>query len=572
MRFRWRAQAMNGMAWRVWLTMALVCAGLAGCAEVPGVEKFLFATNADRDDAAAPVDADADTTATDDVAVSEVTGDADVSTDAPDGEGIGTDTVDAATADAGDGDSADSGADSDATADADAAVEIDAGTNCAALGDCSDGDACTTDSCVEGTGCVHVVKTAAACADDKFCTADACDAALGCVHTPIDVTAVCTDNDACSIDLCQDPTGCMHTALNCDDGNKCTVDACAAATGCTHIAVGCDDGKACTGDSCDPAVGCVSVALSAMPCDDEDACTSGDTCTSGTCAGTAIDCKDSDPCTIDSCSTLTGCGHKLDATATCDDANSCTSDDSCASGTCAGLLRLWQSTLNTDQDAVAVAARPTGGFVTVTRTNKSLAVRAWNKGGAVDWTATISASPIRAGVAVAANGDVAVVGGLGNDGFVNLYSSTGAGLATTTVASGATGELDAVLADPAGGYHAYGRIQGGPGDPGDAWFVDLDAAGAVTLNTKGGGATLDALYTATVTSDGNFVVGGIASTSANSGPFLMKVTAGPSNPSASNLWNYNFPCAGTGRFNVVAPAKDGGVYWPSARSTSWATA
>src|SRR5262249_42692289 len=50
--------------------------------------------------------------------------------------------------------------------------------------DCSDGDACTTDACIEGVGCTHAPRTDlpgcracvdADCADDDLCTEDLCD-------------------------------------------------------------------------------------------------------------------------------------------------------------------------------------------------------------------------------------------------------------------------------------------------------------------------------------------------------------------------------------------------------------
>src|SRR5207244_3656749 len=127
---------------------------------------------------------------------------------------------------------------------------------------------------------------------------------------------------------------------------------------------GCDDGNPCTDDSCNPLTGCVHTPNTA-PCDDLDACTTGDTCAGGRCVGTprscddgnlctadacrpetgcrptphTAPCDDGDPCTDDTCDSRTGCGHTLN-TGPCDDGDACTTGDTCADGTCAGHGRL----------------------------------------------------------------------------------------------------------------------------------------------------------------------------------------------------------------------------------------
>jgi hypothetical protein len=62
--------------------------------------------------------------------------------------------------------------------------------------------------------------------------------------------------------------------------------------------------------TCDPATGVCSNAVKAdgTACDDGNACTQSDTCSSGTCvAGAAPNCDDSNPCTNDSCDSEVGC-------------------------------------------------------------------------------------------------------------------------------------------------------------------------------------------------------------------------------------------------------------------------
>ncbi len=534
----------RGLAW------ALVLA-LAGCATVPDVSKFLYATNEDRDNADVLADA-AD--AASDVAPAD-TLPLDGGTDAADATDV-ADTAadaDAATDGAADGDGA------DGAGDGDAAAEVDVAPTCAQLGTCSDGNACTVDSCVEGTGCVHLPLDASACADASLCNIDSCDKILGCVHVALDVTKTCDDSDACTTDGCEDDVGCTHGTLSCDDGDLCTLDNCTGATGCGHVKVPCDDGKVCTLDACDPITGCVSTPVDGTPCDDGNACTGGDVCKVGICAGAAITCGGGNPCVVNSCDPAKGCvATNADGTA-CDDGDACTADDSCSGGGCSGKPRLWHVTVAADQEALAIAPRSDGGFVTVSRSGKITTVRAWSKDGTNVWTNTLAAGASRAGVAVAANGDVAVASGNGTDGVVAIYQADGTVIANTIVPSKSAGGLDAIIADAAGGYHVAGYIQGAAGDPGDAWFGDVDAKGTASALTSAGGPSLDALYTAIVTSDGDYAIGGIASLGQTSGAFLFKTKPGTVAPNKNSLWVYTYPSTGSGRFNQIAPAGDGGV-------------
>jgi len=69
----------------------------------------------------------------------------------------------------------------------------------------------------------------------------------GCYNIPNLACTVCTldahcdDGDACTTDVCLPGTGCQHTALVCDDGDRCTMDACVDGLGCvaTPICPGC---------------------------------------------------------------------------------------------------------------------------------------------------------------------------------------------------------------------------------------------------------------------------------------------------------------------------------------------
>ena len=70
-----------------------------------------------------------------------------------------------------------------------------------------------------------------------------------------------------------------------------------------------------------------------MPCDDANACTSGDTCSGGRCVGGLLRCDDGNPCTDDVCS-----GNvcvRSNNNAPCNDGNACTLNDTCSGGSCA---------------------------------------------------------------------------------------------------------------------------------------------------------------------------------------------------------------------------------------------
>ena len=197
---------------------------------------------------------------------------------------------------------------------------------------CDDGDPCTTDTCVQGAGCVNEPVD---CDDGDACTDDACRPGVGdCVSTPVpcddgdactdnrcDPTAGCTatptpcgDADACTVDSCDPATGCRSDPVSCDDGDPCTVDACDPVLGCQYVADDCDDGNPCTDGVCQPDVGCVYADV-AGPCEDGYPCTEGDVCVAGACVGGPnvcdctidADCDDGDPCTDEVCTLTTGC-------------------------------------------------------------------------------------------------------------------------------------------------------------------------------------------------------------------------------------------------------------------------
>jgi hypothetical protein len=208
------------------------------------------------------------------------------------------------------------------------------------------------------------------CDDKKPCTEDKCDAAQKvCVFNPLagpcDDGNLCTTGDTCSVvaEPGQPVTGeCKGKDKVCDDQNPCTDDTCDPAKGCGYANVdgpcstgnpcevgakceaglckggatkNCDDGNVCTVDLCDAATGtCVTKPVD-TPCDDNNACTSGDVCKGGACSGKAKTCDDNDPCTDDTCVADGGC-KQIPNTDACDDGNACTTGDKCSTEGCQG--------------------------------------------------------------------------------------------------------------------------------------------------------------------------------------------------------------------------------------------
>jgi hypothetical protein len=226
---------------------------------------------------------------------------------------------------------------------------------------CDDGNACTKgESCVLGVCAATVLDK---CSDGNPCTLDVCDPSLGCLHDALAEGASCDDGDVCNgmdicmggacqagskltcadtnpctIDACDKQKGCQFTSTlgECNDGNACTTKDTCGSGSCVGTALLCNDNNPCTADGCDTAKGCVYIPVVA-PCSDGSACTGPDACQGGVCMGGAVDCDDANACTVDSCDPKKGCVHdSLPAEgAACSDNTACTVGDLCASGTCA---------------------------------------------------------------------------------------------------------------------------------------------------------------------------------------------------------------------------------------------
>ncbi len=185
---------------------------------------------------------------------------------------------------------------------------------------CSDNDACTQmDSCQVGV-CVGANPVMCA-ALDQCHVAGVCDPMTGMCSNPNAADgSVCTDNDACTqSDTCQ--TGA------CVGANPVM---CAAMDQC-HVA-----------GSCDPMTGACSNpnAADGTTCNDGSACTQSDTCQTGACVGAnPVMCTAMDQChVVGVCDGATGTCSNPNAPdgQTCDDNDLCTTMDSCAGGACTG--------------------------------------------------------------------------------------------------------------------------------------------------------------------------------------------------------------------------------------------
>lgn len=157
---------------------------------------------------------------------------------------------------------------------------------------------------------------------DEFCTGDVSADCPTCQSN-----ADCSDGDACTTDTCVIPAGeqfgaCAPPQLNYDPVVNC----CNSTSGAlTPI----DDGDVCTDNICN-ADGSVSHPFNTAPCNDGNNCTRSDVCADGVCEGSDVNL---DPCTTDAdcaagtCDVAAGfCSCTLDTPLTCSIAGECMAD------------------------------------------------------------------------------------------------------------------------------------------------------------------------------------------------------------------------------------------------------
>ena len=246
------------------------------------------------------------------------------------------------------------------------------------LGDCDDGNVCTTDWCAPLSGCRNVPNDAG-CDDDDRCTAvDRCEEGACLPGEPV----ICDDGNGCTENACYPWFGCEYDTL--EDGVECMYGAGVPLDGACHDGVCVPDAAGmvlcladgdcaflensnlcdghfvcleskctlvevlydeCPGDvepgpcieyKCAPATGeCVeSPLVDGASCSDGSLCTVQDSCAGGQCVGgPPLACDDQNPCTLDGCDALSGCTFEA-VPAPCDDLDPCTAPDQCEAGVC----------------------------------------------------------------------------------------------------------------------------------------------------------------------------------------------------------------------------------------------
>lgn len=195
---------------------------------------------------------------------------------------------------------------------------------------CDDGDLCTVNEKCSGSSCGGgVARNCDFLADD--CNAASCDSEVGCVATPLsngqscNDTLFCTSGDICTDGVCGGgPTDCSAvengcTVGTCDEAfDQCVPVPVGDGTGCDLfctvggicVSGACSGGVArdcsgvedqCNASTCDEdADQCVPVPLTGPTCDDANACTTGESCVAGGCGGGVAD-FDNDGFTFDVC-------------------------------------------------------------------------------------------------------------------------------------------------------------------------------------------------------------------------------------------------------------------------------
>jgi hypothetical protein len=220
-----------------------------------------------------------------------------------------------------------------------------------------DDNPCTDDVCTAGV-CAHVNKLdGSACADDDLCTVgDTCQAGVCAPGAPLscDEATGCTEAGVCDPQTGQCVSAAKPDGTPCDDDELwCTDDRCQDGA-CAHsLAEGCLISGVCYEQWAEkPGAPCRicdeatpdqwSNKLDGTTCDDENPCSFGDSCHSGTCSGSgAVSCDAPPPCHAAlGCDPATGeCGYEAypDGITCADDGLSCTNDE-CQAGSCVHVI------------------------------------------------------------------------------------------------------------------------------------------------------------------------------------------------------------------------------------------
>lgn len=194
--------------------------------------------------------------------------------------------------------------------------------------DCMDTDPCTDDFCAGGV-CTNEPGTGVACDDDDFCTSgDQCEAGA-CEGVQDIAKCQCQSDEDCVV---------LEDGNLCNGIPACDQDSKTCVTDLASIIVCPENVEFCKVTACNPQNGACETndRADTTPCDDSFACTEGDSCAGGTCAGALVLCQDENLCTDDACNPETGgtCVYTPNA-APCEDGNPCTIGDACLDTACA---------------------------------------------------------------------------------------------------------------------------------------------------------------------------------------------------------------------------------------------
>lgn len=215
---------------------------------------------------------------------------------------------------------------------------------CVTAADCAaTGDTCNSGTCINGVCGKTPTNELGACDDGKQCTEnDACKEGV-CTGTP----KFCPGSDSCHVGSC-DITSDTCVEIPGNDGAPCVDDnACTSGTSCSNgvcaggTQVDCSflDGV-CSQGYCDEQIGCkVMPKNDGTPCNDNLFCTTDDVCNGGQCAGVPKLCADpNDPCKTGSCNEANDTCIIIPGNdgAACDDSNACTTGSTCSAGQCVG--------------------------------------------------------------------------------------------------------------------------------------------------------------------------------------------------------------------------------------------
>jgi hypothetical protein len=354
---------------------------------------------------------------------------------------------------------------------------------------CDDGNACTTNDVCGGGKCLAGTYTCpckinADCDDANACTVDTCNLAAGkysCSNKPA-LGAACSDGDACTLkDTCNNTGVCKGTDVNCDDNNVCTTESCDAKSG-----------------SC-----LTAVVKFGFPCNDDDNCTSPDICNGkGKCISATIQCDDGQVCTNDACDKLTGkCVYTFNISA-CEDGNACTLNDACSSGKCvSGKSKNCADSTKCTSDSCDIktgncTAKATyenysceNGAYSICNDGKCQCRLSINSAGttSTDRLYDVVFGPDYATVAVGQT----YGGKTGYDGYLVVRDKGGnltLNKSVTYAADNQTDQLLAVTTAASGRYLAVGS-RSTANDGAEGWVAEFNASGAIYKNFLVGGGT-----------------------------------------------------------------------------------